>query len=330
MTEIRVGVVGLGYWGPVLARNFASHPRTRLAALVDSDPGRLQAAGGAFKDVPLFTELEESLSLVDAVAIATPVSSHYALARTALENGKHLFIEKPMARTSREAKELQRLAEEKGLVIAVDHLLLYQGVVRKVREIIESGELGEILYYDSVRANLGLFQQDVDVVWDLGPHEFSQMIYLLGEPEDGVLPVGAAHYPAGLADDVHVHFRYPGDVVASVYMSWLSPFKRRMTVIGGSRKMLAFSDLWAEEEIKVYERSVRARKEGEGYAYEYERGGATIPAVSRMQPLKREVDEFAAAVLDGAPLASDGRMGVRITELLEECESALYGRREDG
>ncbi|MDZ7814574.1 MAG: Gfo/Idh/MocA family oxidoreductase [Planctomycetota bacterium] len=324
MSNIRVAVAGLGYWGPVLARNFASHPNTELAAIVDIDSDKLEKAKDVFKNVPLFTELEDAFDKCDAVAVATPVSTHYRIAKQCLQEGKHVFVEKPITKTSAEARELLDIARRKDLVIGVDHILIYHGMVQKVKEILDSGELGEILYFNASRANLGLFQSDeVNVIWDLGPHDFSLMLYFLGEPKSIMPPAGAAHYPAGLVDDVHLHFRYTEKLIASIYLSWLSPLKQRMTVIGGSKKMLVFSDLWQGEEIRLYDHGVEAVKEGDSWRYDYRRGGIVIPEISRRQPLGLEIDEFSSAILNGSPVISDGEMGLKIVRMLEECDSSF-------
>ncbi len=328
MNEVRVGVIGLGYWGPVLARNFATNPRTRLTAIADLDTKKLDQATQSFKDVPVFTDFRDILPLCDAVAIATPVSTHAPIALECLSANKHLFLEKPMTKTSAESLLLLDEAKKRGLLIAVDHLLIFNGVVRLVKDIIESGELGEILYYNSRRANLGLFQPDVDVLWDLGPHEFSQMLYLLGEPDGRIDPVGASHYPAGHVDDLFVHFTYGNGMIASSYMSWLSPTRERTTVIGGTKKMIAFSDLWVGEEVRIYDRGVDSRRTENGFAYNYRRGGIVIPETPRYEPVRKEIDEFAAAILDGSPLTSDGSMGLQIVKILENCRSKLYNGRE--
>ncbi|GAB4160133.1 MAG: Gfo/Idh/MocA family oxidoreductase [Planctomycetota bacterium] len=324
MSELRVAVAGLGYWGPVIARNFASHPRTCLTALVDLRKERIEAAQQNLKNVPGFTDLDDALPHCDVVALSTPVSTHFELAMKALKAGKHLFIEKPITRTSEEAEILVKEAQKRGLVIVVDHILLFQGMVRKVKEIIASGELGDINFFYSVRANLGLFQtDDINVIWDLAPHDLSMMLYFLGEPASCLQPAGEAHLPAGLIDDIHMHYRYPKNLVATIYLSWLSPFRQRMTVIGGSKKTVAFSDLWQGEEIRVYDRHVTSELVDGTWRYSYHRGGIVIPEISRHEPLKLEIDEFAAAILDGKPMTSDGNFGLQIVRLLEKCDQSL-------
>ncbi|MFA4986345.1 MAG: Gfo/Idh/MocA family oxidoreductase [Candidatus Brocadiia bacterium] len=323
MSQIRMGVIGLGYWGPVLAKNCVTHPKTRLTAIADLNQARLDNAKPQFKDALLFTNYRDMLPHVDAVAIATPVHTHFDIGMECIRAGKHLLIEKAMTRTSDEGRALLAEAEKHKVLIAVDHLLLFQGMLRKVKQVVDSGELGEILYYYSVRANLGLFQQDVDVIWDLGPHELSQMIYLLGEPKKILQPAGSAHFPVGLIDDVFIHASYGGSLVATAYISWLSPFKSRSTVIGGTKKMLAFSDLWAGEEIKIYDRNVQASFENGVHSYKYARGGIVIPAVPVVEPLKLEIDEFASAIMEGGKLTSDGKLGLDIVEMLEQCRESL-------
>ena len=324
MAEIKVAVVGLGYWGPILARNFAKHPDTTLVAIVDQNPDVLKKVGKEFRNAELFTNLSEALPLCDAVAIATPVSTHFKIALESIQNGKHVFVEKAFTRKSEDAKILLEEAKKRNLVVAVDHILLYHGMIRKVKEIIDSGELGDILYFNATRANLGLYQSDnVNVAWDLGPHDLSMMLYFFGEPIETLKPAGASHLPAGLIDDVHLHFKYSDKFIASVYLSWLSPIKQRMAVIGGSKKMLVFSDLLKNQEIRIFDTGISVAKSESGYRYSYRDDGYTQPAISPELPLTLELTEFACAIRTGSPVTSDGAMGLKIVQMLEECDSLL-------
>ena len=329
---LKVGVVGLGYWGPNLARNFAACPLTTTAAVCDMDPARLEGVASQYPSAAACSEYADLLEKVDAVAVATPVATHCELARMALEAGKHVLVEKPMTLTVREARSLVSLAEEKGLVLAVDHTFLFTAAVRKMKEIVDSGELGEVWYLDSVRINLGLFQHDVNVVWDLAPHDLSIMDYLIGPRTATLVTYGAAHTPSGMADVAHIHLDFGGGLTAHFHVNWVSPVKIRRMIVGGSKKMVVFDDMDPMDKIRVYDRGIELGGSEEVHEAlpQYRIGDMYAPAIRQTEALQVEVEEFAKAVLEGGPLTASGREGLRVVEILEASDRSLAnaGRRE--
>ena len=255
---IKVGVIGYGYWGPNVVRNLAASDAMQLEMVSDKVPAALARVSKAYPGVKTCTDASEILKSpsIDAVAVITPVWTHYELAKAALENGKHVFVEKPFTSTSKQAEELIELAARKNLTIMVDHTFLFTGAVRKIRELIESGALGDLYYYDSLRVNLGLFQHDVSVIWDLAPHDLSIMDYLIkGDPE-AVVATGEKHLN-GVEDVAFMTIYFPRNVIAHINVNWLSPVKIRTTLIGGQKKMLVWNDLVADEKIRVYDKGVQ-------------------------------------------------------------------------
>src|SRR5712692_5140966 len=255
---LKLGVIGYGYWGPNVVRNFASQPHCQLVAVCDKSAKALaqvssrHPAARATSNPADVTRSPE----IDAVAIVTPVSTHYDLAREALENGKHVFVEKPFTATSAQAEELIELAERKNLQIMVDHTFLFNGAVRKIKELVDDGTLGPLYYYDSTRVNLGRFQHDVNVIWDLAPHDLSIIDYLIGLEPELVVASGGAHLN-GLADVAYITLYFPKKIIAHINVNWLSPVKVRTTLVGGERKMLVWNDLEPSEKVKVYDKGVQ-------------------------------------------------------------------------
>src|SRR5438132_6403517 len=256
---LKLGVIGYGYWGPNIVRNFASHPDCRVVAIYDKSPEAVTRALRRYPAVPAASDLDDITGSpeIDAVAIVTPVSTHYDLAKKALENGKHVFVEKPFTATSAQAEELIELADRKNLQIMVDHTFLFNGAVRKIKELVDAGVLGPLYYYDSTRVNLGLFQHDVNVIWDLAPHDLSIIDYLIGLEPELVVATGGAHLN-GLADLSYITLYFPKNIIAHLNVNWLSPVKVRTTLVGGERKMLVWNDLEPSEKVKVYDKGVEA------------------------------------------------------------------------
>src|SRR3990172_9564018 len=252
---INIGVIGYGYWGPNIVRNLHSLDGCHVADVCDRSPAALTRVRQAYPDVAVTTEASELLTSphIDAIAVVTPVSTHFDLAKAALENGKHVFIEKPFTSTTRQAEELIALAERKKLKIMVDHTFLFTGAVRKIRELLDDGVLGDLYYYDSTRVNLGLFQHDVSVIWDLAPHDIAIMDFLIQKSPEAVSATGEAHLN-GLVDVAFITVYFPGNTIAHVNLNWLSPVMVRTTLIGGEKKMLVWNDLEADEKIKVYDK----------------------------------------------------------------------------
>jgi predicted dehydrogenase len=254
---VRVGVIGFGYWGPNIVRNFQSLDHCEVVAVCDRSPAALARANRLYPRMHLTTDFEEVLTSpdIDAIAVVTPVWTHFELAKAALQNGKHVFVEKPFTSTSQQAEELIELARRKNLKIMVDHTFLFSGSVRKIRELMDSGALGSLYYFDSTRVNLGLFQHDVSVIWDLAPHDLSIMDYIITEKAEAVVATGANHLN-GHADMAFITVYFPGNIVAHINVNWLSPVKVRTTLIGGKDKMLVWNDLEVDEKIKIYDKGV--------------------------------------------------------------------------
>src|SRR5712664_4101874 len=241
---IRVGVIGYGYWGPNIVRNFHGNGRSRVVTVCDKIPKSLERVRQAYPDMPVTADCNDLLKAtdIDAVAIVTPVWTHYELAKAALENGKHVFVEKPFTSSTAQAEELIELAERKNLKIMVDHTFLFTGAVNRIRELIDNGTLGDLYYYDSTRVNLGLFQHDINVIWDLAPHDLSIADYVLGQGARSISAWGCAHADPDIEDIAYVHVDFGEQLLANFHVNWLSPVKVRQMIFGGSRKSFFFND----------------------------------------------------------------------------------------
>ncbi len=257
-SALRIGVIGYGYWGPNIVRNLHGLDGCQVVTVCDKSPDALRRAQRSYPGVRLTTDFTEVLQSpdIDAIAVITPVWTHFALAKAALENGKHVFVEKPFTSTSQQAEELIELAERKNLKIMVDHTFLFGGAVKKIREVVDKGTLGPLYYFDSTRVNLGLFQHDVSVIWDLAPHDLSIMDHIITDRPEAVVATGGSHLN-GHADMAFITVYYPGNIIGHVNVNWLSPVKMRTTMIGGRDKMLVWNDLEADEKIKVYDKGVK-------------------------------------------------------------------------
>jgi len=326
---IRVGVIGYGYWGPNIVRNLHGLDSTRVEMVCDSSPGALARVRKAYPGIRAVSDCMEVLKSpdIDAVAVITPVWTHYELAKTALENGKHVFIEKPFTSNSKQAEELIELAARKKLTIMVDHTFLFTGAVRKIRELTESGALGDLYYYDSLRVNLGLFQHDVSVIWDLAPHDLSIMDHVIkGEPE-AIVATGERHLN-GVEDVAFMTIYFPRNVIAHINVNWLSPVKIRTTLIGGQKKMLVWNDLVADEKIRVYDRGVQIAS-GEGIRdllVSYRTGDMWAPQVEQLEALRVELDYFADCIMNSKTPFNDGHAGLRVVRMLEAAEASIQKR----
>ena len=327
--KLSVAVVGCGYWGPNLMRNFAENSRSRLAWLVDLDAARAQRFADRYAGARATTSLAEALAdpQLDAVALATPVSTHFPLARQCLAAGKSVLLEKPMAQTAAECRELTALAEKNGVTLMVDHTFIYTGAVRKIRELIESGELGEIYYFDSVRVNLGLFQHDVNVIWDLAPHDLSIMDYVLGKRPTQVAAHGACHIAGSNIENIaYLTLKFADDTIAHFHVNWLAPAKIRRIIIGGSKKMLVFDDLSPDERIKIYDKGLRFKDGAEVDSQVlagYRIGDLHVPNIDGTEALKRETDHFIDCVTQHRRPESDGEAGLRVVQVLVAAQESL-------
>lgn len=335
MAELSVGVVGYGYWGPNLARNFHTHPDSRLAFICDTDLARRERATQDHPGIRTIGSIEDGLAGdADAIAVATPIECHYSVAKAALSAGKHVWLEKPMTSTSVEGAELVALAKERGLLLHVDHTFLFHGAVAKAREVIERGELGEILYFDSVRTNLGLFQQHHNVVWDLAPHDLAIMLHLLGSQQkrpDRISASGSAHFGQRLEDIAYLTVGFPDSTIAHFHVNWISPAKIRLTVIGGTSKMLVIDDMSASEKVRIYDKGVIVDKEplsadseeARSLRVQYRSGDMVAPRYDTVEPLRNEVTHFVAAVRGETVPISSGEFGLDVVRMLEAAHQSL-------
>jgi predicted dehydrogenase len=298
-------------------------------AICDKNSSALRRASRVYPTIHLTTEFADVLQSpdIDLVAVVTPVWTHYEIARAALENGKHVFVEKPFTSTSQQAEELIELADRKNLKIMVDHTFLFSGAVKKIHEIVEQGTLGPLYYFDSTRVNLGLFQHDVSVVWDLAPHDLSIMDHVIREKPEAVVATGGNHLN-GHADMAFITIYFPRNIIAHINVNWLSPVKVRTTLIGGRDKMLVWNDLEADEKIKIYDKGVEIAS-GEGVydlLVSYRSGDVWAPKCDQAEALKVELDYFIECILNDRTPINDGAAGLRVVTLLEAAEQSLKDR----
>jgi predicted dehydrogenase len=328
---IRFGVIGYGYWGPNIVRNIQSLASAQVSAICDRSEPSLERAKRAAPHVHLTTESAELIGSpdIDAIAVITPVWTHYELAKQALLNGKHVFIEKPFTATSAQAEELIELAEKKGLTIMVDHTFLFTGSVRKIRQLIDEGALGKLYYYDSMRVNLGLFQHDVDVLWDLAPHDLSIVDHLIGKPAEAIVATAATHLNSH-ADVAFMTIYYPDNVIAHINVNWLSPVKIRMTLIGGEKKMLVWNDVVSDEKIRIYDRGVNidSREGVYDLLVSYRSGDMWAPKIESTEALKAELGYFVSCVEKSQRPFNDGMAGLRVVKMLEAAQESLKRKGE--
>ena len=323
---IRIGVIGYGYWGPNIVRNFHGQARSHVVAVCDKDPKSLGRVRQSYPDIFVTSDCNDLLTAtdIDAVAVVTPVWTHYELAKAALENGKHVFVEKPFTCSTAQAEELIELAERKNLKIMVDHTFLFTGAVNRIRKLIDEGTLGDLYYYDSTRVNLGLFQHDVNVIWDLAPHDLSIMDYLIQEKPEAVVATGERHLN-GVADVAFVTLYYPNNIIGHINVNWLSPVKVRTTLIGGEKKMLVWNDLEPDEKIKVYDKGVQMSN-GDGryqLLVSYRSGDMWAPRVEQVEALKAEAAYFADCILNNKKPFNDGAAGLHVVRMLEAADKSL-------
>jgi predicted dehydrogenase len=332
---IGVAVVGYGYWGPNLVRNLYESSGAKLVAVCDLRTERLATIQNRYPSVGITDDFDDILNnpRVDAVAVATPVSNHFSLALSALRAGKHCFVEKPMTATSEEAQQLVEEAARRRLVLAVDHTFVHTGAVRKMQELVEGEGLGKIYYYDSVRVNLGLFQHDVSVLWDLAVHDLSIMEYVLPEKPVAISATGMSHVAGEPENIAYLNLFYPSNLIAHLHVNWLAPVKVRRTLVGGSRKMIVYDDLEPSEKIKVYDRGItvngNSQKNGEK-VYQmlvgYRTGDMWAPQLDTTEALTRELREFIDCVEHGRTPIADGHAGLRVVRLLEAASRSLAQR----
>ena len=328
---LRIGVIGFGYWGPNMVRNFCSAAQGTVTMVSDLRQKRLDLVRKQYPRVAVTTDAAEVISSpdVDAVVIATPVATHFDLAMRALQAGKHVLVEKPMTHSAETAERLLEEAEKRGLTLMVDHTFIYTGGVRRMKEAIDSGSLGELYYYDSTRVNLGLFQPDVDVLWDLAVHDLSILDYIIQAKPQGVSATGLAHLPGHPVNTAYITLFFGGNFMAHVNVNWLSPIKLRQILVGGSRQMMLFNELSPDEKLRIYDKGIDVTDQETAYklmSLNYRMGDMVAPRIDRTEALQREAAHFLDCVIDGRRPETDGRMGLRIVKILEAAGTSLNNR----
>lgn len=324
----KIGLIGYGYWGPNLARNFNQNPDMELSAICDFSESRIETASRFYPQVDPCTDPQKIFrnTVIDAVAIATPVSTHYELAKQALLADKHVWLEKPLTETVEQAEKLIELAHKKKKILFVDHTFVYTGAVRKMKELIESNELGNIVYFDSARVNLGLFQQDIDVIWDLAPHDLSIMDYLIPLKKLSVSATGLNYNGHGLNPKSMLTINMENNVVAHINVSWLSPVKIRQTLIGGSKKMILYDDTHPDEKVKVYDKGVEIYETKEDLYrlnVQYRVGDMYVPKLENHEALSLEAQHFADCVIKGEKPLTGGVAGLEVVKILAASNESL-------
>lgn len=323
------GVIGYGYWGPNVARNLASLEDSQLVAIAEMSANARRRAQKAHPTVQIVADAMEVIKSpnIDAIAVITPVWTHYELAKAALENGKHVFVEKPFTSNSAQGEELIHLAERKNLKIMVDHTFLFTSAVRKINQLLEDEALGKLYYYDSTRVNLGLFQHDINVLWDLAPHDLSIMDYLIKGSPEGIVATGQKHLN-DCEDIAFMTVYFPEKVIAHINVNWLSPVKVRTTLIGGEKRMVVWNDLEADEKIKVYDKGVNITSREGMYdlLVNYRSGDMWAPQLEQSEALRQELSYFVDCVSSGQKPFNDGCAGLRVVKMLESASESMQKR----
>jgi len=330
---MNIGVIGYGYWGPNLVRNFSETASGTVAAVADLDSKKLAQLNKRYPAVRTSTDFQDVLRdpAIDAVAIATPVSTHFELGMAALKAGKHVWLEKPMTETSLQARKLVDEARRREKVLFVDHTFVYTGAVRKMAEIIRSGDLGRVYYYDSVRVNLGLFQRDVSVISDLAVHDFSILDFLLGEHPTAVSASGTNHFPGTPENLAYITLFYKSGTIAHTNVSWLAPVKVRQILVGGSKKMITYDDLQVSEKVKVYDKGISFTddpKQIQEMRVGYRTGDMWAPKLDGAEALSIACEHFIECIEKRQRPQTDGELGLRVVELIEAATSSMRGRGE--
>lgn len=329
LSFINIGVIGCGYWGPNLLRNFAENEAAQLRWICDLDEQRLASMSRRYPMAQTTTDYRVVVNdpAVDAVAVVTPVATHFPIAKELLRAGKHVLLEKPLAATARQAEELIELAEQNKRTLMVDHTFVYTGAVRKMKEIVSSGELGDLLYFDSVRINLGLFQRDINVLWDLAPHDLSIMDYLIERQPHAISALGSSHIERGIENIAYLVMLFPDEFIAHFHFNWLAPVKIRRTMIAGSSKMVLYDDIEPTEKVRVYDKGVTASRASRETDYQtlvsYRTGDVWAPKLDSTEALRYVVAEFLDSIREGRPSLTDGYAGLRVVRLLEAAQRSM-------
>lgn len=330
-TMIGIGIIGYGYWGPNLARNFSQVSGARVLAVCDQRPERRAQVEQVYPSVKTYSDVREMLSnpAIDAVAVATPVSSHFPLALMALQAGKHVFVEKPFTATVEEGERLVEEAEKRRLTLMVDHTFIYTSAVRKIKELLDNGTLGQLYYYDSVRVNLGLFQSDVNVLWDLAVHDLSIMDFLIDRSPITVAATGMSHVPGRPENLAYLTCYFSNNLIAHFHVNWMSPVKMRQTLVGGSEKMILYDDIEMSEKIKVYDKGIIV-SQAEDAVYQrhvgYRTGDMWAPRLDNIEALQVEAEHFIECIGSGKQPLSSGQAGLRVVRILEAASRSMAQR----
>jgi predicted dehydrogenase len=326
---VKFGVVGYGYWGPNVVRNLDRLESAEVVAVCDKSPASRKKVAKAYPDVLVTEDSAELMSSpdIDAIAVVTPVWTHYELAKAALLNGKHVFVEKPFTSNAAQAQELIELAAQRNLKIMVDHTFLFTGAVTKIKQLLDDGSLGKLYYYDSTRVNLGLFQHDVNVVWDLAPHDLSIIDHLIEQTPEAISATGQTHLN-GHEDVAYITVYFPDKVIAHINVNWLSPVKVRTTLIGGEKKMLVWNDLEADEKIKIYDKGVNVTSREGLYdlLVHYRSGDMWAPQIEQVEALTRELSYFVDCIANDKTPVNDGEAGLRVVRMLEAANESIRQR----
>lgn len=329
MKEIKVGVIGCGYWGPNLIRNFNDSVQTDIHSVCDLIRERLNSIRIRYPQVKITEDYRDILKddNIEAVAVVTPVSSHYKIVSDALRAGKHVLVEKPLTSNVKDAESLVNLAAKKGLVLLVDHIFIYTNAIKKIKDYLAKGEIGDMYYFDSVRINLGLFQHDINVIWDLAPHDLAVMDHLVSEEPISITATGSSHTPSRHEDIAYITLQFRSSFIAHFHVNWMSPVKIRKIIIGGSRKMLVFDDLDPSEKIKLYDKGIRVTKTDKNSIYQslvqYRIGDIYSPSIDSTEALKAVICHFADCIKNHKTPVTDGIAGLRVVRLLEAADKSL-------
>ncbi|MFZ3340871.1 MAG: Gfo/Idh/MocA family oxidoreductase [Terriglobales bacterium] len=328
---IRFGVIGYGYWGPNVVRNLDHIEGSKVVAVSDKSPAALKRVAKSYPHVTVSPDSADLISSpdIDAIAVVTPVWTHYELTKAALENGKHVFVEKPFTSNAAQAEELINLAARKNLKIMVDHTFLFTGAVKKIGQLLEEGTLGKIYYYDSTRVNLGLFQHDINVIWDLATHDLAIIDHLIKEAPEAISATGQNHLN-GYEDIAFLTIYFPNKVIAHINVNWISPVKVRTTLIGGEKKMLVWNDLEADEKLKIYDKGVDVKSQEGVYnlLVSYRSGDMWAPQVEQIEALKMELNYFIDCIREDTTPFNDGCAGLKVVRMLEAANESLAKRGE--
>ena len=330
MTKVNIALIGLGYWGPKLLNALVQNSAINVKYIFDLKPEKVQNLLNIYPSIKGASSLDEILKEIQAVVIATPTSTHYPLAKQSLEAGKHVLVEKPITENSKQALELCLLAESKNLVLMVDHIYLFNGATIKIKELIKKGALGNLYYLDAVRVNLGLFQHDSNVIWDLGPHDISIIDFLIDQAPKSVIAVGTSHAQPyknkkKFEEVAYITLLYENNFVAHIHLNWLSPVKVRKILISGDKQMVVWNDLLPDEKLKIYDHGIEINEEKQKYValVNYRLGDILTPSIDRQEPLKNMVSSFVQCVRNEKCEISNGYTGYRVISIIEACQKSI-------